>query len=253
MKLAILALFLAVQSWAAASLNLSGDISAWTGTKYLAIIGDSLGAGGGACGLGVHVLPRAVTNSAGIAFTYTNGSIGGYRWTNTWTALTLPVLATRPRIVLAVCGRNDMLGIFPSHSYPDYWTNFSLPAINAIYTNCVASNALLVVCDILPYYTNGFAINDENSYDTGYQLFCATNAGAYYMQCRCPFGLTNFNYGACDALNPLYFSCGDTSDPLHINQAGYDLWGPIIFAELETICYRPRSVSRANMSSFSMR
>ncbi len=246
------------QCFSAPTLNLIGDVNSWTGQVYLSFIGDSLAAGGGACGPGGHYLPMVTTQACGMPITYSNASIGGYRWTNTWTDQTMQLLTNKhPRVVVAICGRNDMLGIFsvppaPHQAYPDYWPT-SLSAIQAIYTNCRALNASLVLSDILPYYTNGFAIPSENSYDAEYRSFCSTNPGAYYMPCRCFLALPNSGYGPCDSLNPIYYSCTNDSDPLHINRQGYDLWGPIVAAELEAICYRPRAISGARLSGFSSR
>lgn len=137
------------------------------------------------------------------------------------------VLAKNPRVVLVSCGRNDVLQLFPSQSYPGYWPTIQ-NCLSNVYAKCQAKNAKLILAEVLPYCTNEFGIPTVHGYNGAYSTWTATNAGSSTLIDHDAFGVGP----GYDALNPAYWNSVSPQDCLHVNQAAYDRWGTLVSAKL---------------------
>jgi lysophospholipase L1-like esterase len=208
------------------------DSASWTGKVYIAAIGDSLVAGGGTIGTGTQAFPISVSNASGGNFKVVNYAVGGSRWTN-MPGLLAGVWVDSPRWVFVHCGRNDLLQCFIAEQvYPCYWPTIE-SNMNWIMASCITNNAKLAVGEVLPAYTNytEWATPGIHLLNTAYSNWCSTNAMSYFIAQHDDFGVLNPDTGALDWLNPIYMNNPPT-DPLHINQAGMDMWGPMFVQRL---------------------
>lgn len=236
--------------------ELYSDAASWTGQVYIAIMGDSIPAGGGAAGCGLGALPNAISNASGGLLTATNFGYGGSHWTNQpWYSNNIvysaegqitQALAVNPRWLFIDMGRNDVYPFINTSSnltegWPVYWPTIS-NAISWVRAKCVSQQTRLLLGEILPagvdlsylsptgwYYQWGNIT--VTNYNAAYSRFCASNSGAYLCTEHDRFGATNLYNGQRDLLDTNYWN-SYPSDNLHLNLAGFALWGPIIVSNL---------------------
>jgi hypothetical protein len=272
---------------------LYSDALSWTGQVYIAILGDSIVNGYGATNSDRSiVLSTSISNASGGKITATNFSIGGSIWnngsnaptfgcllgpqtgTNNWRLqpneqtmygqITNGVFDLHPRFVLAHFGRNDVFpfwnvptncGFAPStEAWPTYWTVIER-AINDAYTNCRAHNAFLLLSEILPAYGPPSGLAEESgilsvtNINLNMRWWTQTNPGSYILIQHDAFGVWDTNTPGYNLLNPLYMF----SDGLHINNAGYDLWGPLIVSNLGNFFSDPATINTSTVKAVTLR
>lgn len=218
------------------------DVNTWTGHVYLAITGDSISGGGGACGQGITVFPNALTN-AGARFSITNASQGGAHWWPNTNGVPdgvdqfNTVAPLCPRIVMCHFGRNDLLSLFPQDPYPDWWNNVVSNQVYQIWTNCQNIRAILCLSEILPAYTNyqEAFITSIHGFNGAYASFCATHSNCFVDVIHDAYGIWNTNTMGYDNINPLY-ACSfftNNDDELHITPASFtNVWSPLLYSNL---------------------
>jgi len=207
--------------------DLAGDVAAWTNGVYVAYIGDSITAGypayrptsdGGPSGdTNANVASQLLTYSGGL-ISATNRGVQG----RVWGQMTYDVtnaLKNRPRWIFVRCGIND---ISASNSWSQVESN-----ANVVRAACIASNALMVVQDILPRTTGSDAYNlIVRTWNTNLSTWAATS-GVRRVLDHDLFGTNRTSTGFKDNLYAPY-----DQDGIHLKPAAYPLWGRISYTNL---------------------
>lgn len=236
MKLAsTLAVLLTCSCSLAGTNELYADALSWTGPKYLGYAGDSLSGG---LGIGIFVLGNSISNASAGKLTVGNHSAGGSRWTN-MVSQARAALTNNPRWLVIHCGINDGNQCLATleQVYPCYWPTI-VSNLDYISTLCIASNAGILLSEILPYYTNyqAFSYPGILLLNAACANWCVTNpysTNTKMLIHHDAFAITNPVSGNLDWLNSDYHS--SPSDGLHLNQAGYNFWGPLIVSNLASL------------------
>lgn len=153
-----------------------------------------------------------------------------------------------PRWVFVQMGRNDKypfslapseLYNFLTEGYPTYWPVIQR-GLEDLLTNCIAHNAKLMIGEILPanIASSGTdaqmqesSIQTVTNYNLGYYNFALTNQGTVFVSSQHDaFGVWDSATPGYNLLNSNYWNC--STDTLHINQAAYDMWGPLFVTNL---------------------
>lgn len=216
--------------------DLASDVSAWTNGVYVAFIGDSITAGypayrplsdGGPSGdTNANVASQLLTYSGGLV-TATNRGVQG----RVWGQMTYDVtnaLKNRPRCVFVRCGINDI-------SAGNTWSQVESNA-NVVRSACLASNALMVVQDILPRTSGSDAyaltIRTWNSNLTVW----ASTSGVRRVVDHDLFATNRTSTALPDNLYAPY-----DQDGIHLKPAAYPLWSRIAYTNLAGWMADPRA------------
>jgi lysophospholipase L1-like esterase len=225
MRTILLGALLALASTARA--DLASDVASWTNGVYVAFIGDSITAGypayrptsdGGPSGdTNANVASQLLTYSGGLV-TATNRGVQG----RVWGQMTYDVtnaLKNKPRFVFVRCGINDI-------SASNTWSQVESNA-NVVRSACIASNALLVIQDILPRTSGSDSYSlTIRTWNTNLTTWAATS-GVRRVLDHDLFGTNRTSTGFSDNLYAPF-----DQDGIHLKPAAYPLWGRIAYTNL---------------------
>lgn len=210
--------------------DLATDIAGWNG-QYVAFVGDSITEG-----YPTHhtvlctVTPGPTGNTdfdvASNLWSYssqriiaTNYGVQSWKWKDVATNGVPRALASHPRYVFARCGVNDA-----SFSVP--WSDV-LTNLNLILGQCQASNALLVIQDIMPANTAGDSLAATlRAWNTNFDVWASTT-GVLRIRDSTLYATNRTSTGMPDNFKPEM-----TSDGLHITTNAYQLWSRVAFTNL---------------------
>lgn len=214
----------------AARADLGTDLAAWSG-QYVAFVGDSITEG-----YPVHhtvlctVTPGPTGNPdfdvasnlwsySGQRVVATNYGVQSWKWKDVATNGVPAALAAHPRYLFARCGVNDASASVP---WSDVLTN-----LNLILAQCRASNALLVIQDIMPANTAGDTLAATlRSWNTNFDVWAATT-GVLRVRDSTLYATNRPSTGMPDNFKPEM-----TSDGLHVTTNAYQLWSRVAFTNL---------------------
>lgn len=242
----------AILSWSAAvRSDLATDIASWSG-QYVAFVGDSITEG-----YPTHhtvlctVTPGPTGNTdfdvASNLWSYssqrivsTNYGVQSWKWKDVATNGVPRALASRPRYLFARCGVNDA-----SFSVP--WSDV-LTNLNLILSQCQASNALLVIQDIMPANTAGDSLAATlRTWNTNFDNWAATT-GVLRIRDSTLYATNRASTGFPDNFKPEL-----TSDGLHITTNAYQLWARIAFTNLSAWAPAQRRLRTLSAGTVSIR
>lgn len=234
MRSILLWAFLALASTARA--DLASDVASWTNGVYVAFIGDSITAGysayrpksdGGPSGdTNANVASQLLTYSGGLV-TATNLGIQA----RVWGQMTYDVtnaLKNKPRFVFVRCGINDI-------SAGNTWSQIESNA-NVVRSACIASNALLVIQDILPRTSGSDSYSlTIRTWNTNLTTWASTS-GVRRVLDHDLFATNRTSTGFPDNLYAPF-----DLDGIHLKAAAYPLWGRVSYTNLAGWMADPRT------------
>lgn len=229
--------------------DLTNDVQSWTNGPYVAFVGDSITAGypsyspasdGGPSGdTNANVAAQLLTITGGLV-TATNFGVQGKRWVPSGSfglAYNVTNAAkTKPRFIFVRCGVNDIIA-------GNSWTSV-LEQVNLVKTICTASNALMVIQDILPKTSgdDAFALTIR-TWNSNFTAWAATS-DVRRVTDHDLFGTNRTSTGFKDDIIPDY-----NVDGTHYKDGAYPLWARISYTNLLEWATPVMGSARANSAT----
>lgn len=212
--------------------ELTNDVQSWTNGPFVAFVGDSITAGypwyrpasdGGPSGdTNANLSAQLLVLSGGLVQS-TNFGVQGKRWVPSGSfglAYNVTNAAkTRPKFIFARCGVNDLIA-------GNAWSDV-LAQMNLVRSICVASNALLVIQDILPKTSgdDAFALSIR-SWNSNFTAWASTS-GVRRITDHDSFAENRASTGYSDDL-----SASVDYDGLHLRTNAYAFWAAAVLRNL---------------------